>query len=330
MANVFISYARRDKARVVQLTNVLESEGLSVWWDSDLVPGRRYRQIIAEQLDGADSVIVVWTAASLESDWVQDEAEEGRQRGVLIPVLLEPVRAPAGFRQVQGADLSQWTGTPEHPEFRSLVFAVRSLVQVARASDRNAAPPAPGTALPAVETQSIVQAAEPTRAPVAEPKDAVKPPSADPVATARAATPTSDVAPPASPAHALTDAVFAWSTWLRNAAAMAACASVALLSSHYIRDRAALGFLLCGVPILAGAAAAACRRVQVSVRAQTVVFGIGATVGVLSAAFVAFVWAEDAKEIVFGGLYAGLLAMSGSFGLAAATAFILGSLRRRA
>ena len=34
--------------------------------------------------------------AALEADWVQDEAEEGRQRGVLIPVLLEPVRAPAG------------------------------------------------------------------------------------------------------------------------------------------------------------------------------------------------------------------------------------------
>jgi TIR domain len=267
VANVFISYARRDKARVVQLTNVLESEGLSVWWDSDLVPGRRYRQTIAEQLSIADSVIVVWSAAALESDWVQDEAEEGRQRGVLIPVLPEPVRAPAGFRQVQGADLSQWTGTPEHPEFRSLVFAVRSLVQVARASDKNAAPPppAPVAALPAAETQSVVHVPEQVPASFAEPKATVEPPTTDPVATVRAATPTSDVAPPASPAHALTDAMFGWSTWLRTAAAMAAFASVALLSSHYIRDRAALGFLLCGVPILAGAAAAACRRVQVSV-----------------------------------------------------------------
>src|ERR1700736_2247408 len=97
----FISYARRDKERVLQLTSALEREGLSVWWDSDLVPGRRYRQMIAEQLTLADSVIVVWTAAALQSDWVQDEAEEGRQRGVLIPVILEPVRAPAGFRQVQ-------------------------------------------------------------------------------------------------------------------------------------------------------------------------------------------------------------------------------------
>ncbi len=329
MANVFISYARRDKARVVQLTSVLESEGLSVWWDSDLVPGRRYRQTIAEELAIADSVIVVWSAAALESDWVQDEAEEGRQRGVLVPVLLEPVRSPAGFRQVQAADLSQWTGAPEHPEFRSLVFAVRSLVQVARASDRNAAPPAPGAALPAAETQSVAQGAEPASAPSAAPKAAVAPPAAEPIAAVRAPTPTIDVAPP--PAAALIDALFSWSMWLGMAAAMTACAGAALLTIQYAHHYAALGFPLCGVPILAGAAAAACRRIQVSVLARAVVVGIGAAAGLPSAAFFAsIVWGEGAKPIVIGGLYAGLLGMSGAFGLAAATAFILGSLRRRA
>ncbi len=144
MANVFISYARRDRDRVAKLTEALESEGLSVWWDSDLVPGRRYRTIIAEQLAVADSVIVVWTTAALDSDWVQDEAEEARQRGVLIPVTLELVRPPAGFRQVQAADLSQWTGAPQHPDFRSLLFAIRSLVQVAEAQRRTAPAPTPG------------------------------------------------------------------------------------------------------------------------------------------------------------------------------------------
>ncbi len=161
LANVFISYARRDKARVAQLTAALENEGLSVWWDSELVPGRRYREVIDEQLSQADCILVVWTAAALESDWVQDEAEEGRQRGVLIPVVLEPVRPPAGFRQVQAADLSQWTGSPQHPEFRSLVFAVRSLVQIARAA-RRVDPSVPGE-------------------PVARAADGPPPPAPDPV-----------------------------------------------------------------------------------------------------------------------------------------------------
>jgi hypothetical protein len=149
--NVFISYSRRDRERVIQLADALQSEGLSVWWDPNLVPGRKFRQMIAEQLAAADCVVVVWTAASLESDWVQDEAEEARVRGVLIPVMMDPVKAPAGFRQVQAADLSQWSGNPQHPEFRALVQAAKTLAQMAR----DAAPassPLPGeiTAAPDV------------------------------------------------------------------------------------------------------------------------------------------------------------------------------------
>ena len=143
MANVFISYSRRDRDRVVALASALEAEGLSVWWDPNLVPGRRFRQMIAEQLAAADCVVVVWTQASLESDWVQDEAEEARQREALIPVKLEPVIAPAGFRQLQAADLSQWTGSRQHPEFRALVSAAQALAAVAakeRASSRPGAP----------------------------------------------------------------------------------------------------------------------------------------------------------------------------------------------
>jgi len=150
LANVFISYARRDRDRVVALASALEGQGLSVWWDPNLVPGRKFRHMIAEQLAAADSVVVVWTSASLESDWVQDEAEEARQRGVLIPVKMEHVQAPAGFRQVQAADLSQWTGSPEHPEFKSLIHAARSLVEMAREEGERPAHPPGATLAPSL------------------------------------------------------------------------------------------------------------------------------------------------------------------------------------
>jgi TIR domain len=135
VANVFISYARRDRERVLTLASALEREGLSVWWDPNLVPGKRFRDIIARELSAADSVVVVWTAASIQSDYVQDEAEEARERGVLVPITLELVKPPAGFRQVQAADLTQWTGSNQHPEFRMLLTAVRTLVEAARLAE---------------------------------------------------------------------------------------------------------------------------------------------------------------------------------------------------
>jgi hypothetical protein len=131
LANIFVSYARGDRERIMPLVSALEAEGLSVWWDPALVPGRRFRQMIAEELAAADAVLVAWTRQALDSDWVQDEAEEARVRGVLVPVMLEPVQPPAGFRQLQAADLSQWAGAREHPEFRALVRAVQSLVAMA-------------------------------------------------------------------------------------------------------------------------------------------------------------------------------------------------------
>jgi hypothetical protein len=39
MADVFVSYARGDKARVAPLVAVVEAQGWSVWWDPDIFPG---------------------------------------------------------------------------------------------------------------------------------------------------------------------------------------------------------------------------------------------------------------------------------------------------
>ena len=36
MADVFISYARSDKARVAPLIAVIEAAGWSVWWDPEI------------------------------------------------------------------------------------------------------------------------------------------------------------------------------------------------------------------------------------------------------------------------------------------------------
>jgi hypothetical protein len=49
------------------------------------------------------------------SSWVQEEADEGRERGILIPLLIDPVKPPMGFRSVQTANLVNWNGEIQSP-----------------------------------------------------------------------------------------------------------------------------------------------------------------------------------------------------------------------
>lgn len=127
MADVFISYSREDREWVEGLATQIQTEGYTVWWDWDLLVGKRYREAIDNELKSCKSTIVVWSQHSIQSDFVRDEAEEAQQRNVLVPVLKESVRPPAGFRQIQTADLSTWTGGGAHAEFRRVLRGIASL-----------------------------------------------------------------------------------------------------------------------------------------------------------------------------------------------------------
>jgi hypothetical protein len=102
---LFISYAREDREQVGRLARALERAGFSVWWDAALEGGHQFAAEIEKQLSAADAVVVVWSAASVRSNWVLDEAMHGRDRGCLIPVRFDETPPPLGFRQIQSIDL---------------------------------------------------------------------------------------------------------------------------------------------------------------------------------------------------------------------------------
>ncbi len=97
MADVFVSYARSDKARVAPLVGAIEAQGWSVWWDPEIAPGQEFDRQIAAELKLASAVLVVWTPNSVESRWVRGEAREAAERGILVPVRFER-RQPADRR----------------------------------------------------------------------------------------------------------------------------------------------------------------------------------------------------------------------------------------
>lgn len=128
MSDIFISYGHEDKAKAKCLAEALKHQGLSVWWDPHIPPGKTFAQVIEEELDAANCVVVLWSNNSVKSEWVQTEASEGRRRGILIPVLIEDVIIPLEFRRIQAAVLIDWDGKSPHAGVDKLVGAVAEIL----------------------------------------------------------------------------------------------------------------------------------------------------------------------------------------------------------
>ena len=86
MADIFISYSKKDHEQARLLAAYLEAEGFSVWWDTSLKSGEQFRKVIMTELGRARAAIVIWTENSIESDWVQSEAGRAHADRKLIPV----------------------------------------------------------------------------------------------------------------------------------------------------------------------------------------------------------------------------------------------------
>jgi hypothetical protein len=77
-----------------RIARLLEAAGFEVWWDRRIPAGKSYRNVLEEELRAADLTVVLWSRNSVGSDWVKEEAEQGRNAGKLMPVLIE--RRPEG------------------------------------------------------------------------------------------------------------------------------------------------------------------------------------------------------------------------------------------
>ena len=126
--DVFISYTHVDEAHARAILGVLESHGLNVWWDGMIEAGSVFAKSTEEALDKAKVVLVVWSANSVESHWVRDEAQSGRERNRLVPVSIDGIMPPLGFRQIQSPDLSNWDGKSETPEILGVLEAIKQLL----------------------------------------------------------------------------------------------------------------------------------------------------------------------------------------------------------
>lgn len=126
MADVFLSYSNKDRPMAEKVQHALEKAGLDVFWDQEVPPGRDWNSWIGEKLGNAKCVIVLWSKTSVASRNVVHEATIALEKGVLIPALIEDLKAsdfPMGFYTTQGADLRN-LGFTAHEGMDKLTAAV--------------------------------------------------------------------------------------------------------------------------------------------------------------------------------------------------------------
>lgn len=110
MADIFISYSRKDAQLTQELAGYLQSQGYTTWWDMSLSPGEAWNFAIQRQLEEAKAVIVIWSKGSVTSKWVLAEAEHARRQEKLITLRapsLDPYRIPTLFASLYALPLTE-------------------------------------------------------------------------------------------------------------------------------------------------------------------------------------------------------------------------------
>jgi hypothetical protein len=102
-----------------------------VWWDRKIIAGQTFDQVIEHELETAKSVVVLWSKASISSEWVKNEAAVASERGVLVPALIDSVKPPLEFRRKQTADMVGWDGELSHAGFQALCDGVAAKTNIA-------------------------------------------------------------------------------------------------------------------------------------------------------------------------------------------------------
>jgi adenylate cyclase len=128
VTDIFMSYARHDRARVAPVVAAIEAEGWSVWWDADIASGDEFDDVIAAQLNAAHAVLVVWTPTSVASRWVRSEARMGADRGVLVPIRFDRAELPIDTRAIETTDFDDWDGDPASAPFRKLLHSLKTML----------------------------------------------------------------------------------------------------------------------------------------------------------------------------------------------------------
>jgi hypothetical protein len=133
LADVFISYARAERADAERIAARLTGLGLSVFLDVDgLDGGDMFSDKLDREVKTSGAVLGLWSPLALSRPWVQIECDIGKRRGVLVPVAIRPFRdmdVPAPFWNIQFVDFTDLTDSPDDANWIKLVKSLARTLQ---------------------------------------------------------------------------------------------------------------------------------------------------------------------------------------------------------
>ena len=99
-ADVFLSYSRDDKARVLDLAGKLRAAGVNIWIDQGGIDGAAlWGESIVRALEGAKVLLLMVTPSAVSSHNVAKEVMlTSERKGHILPVHLEPTTIPLGLK----------------------------------------------------------------------------------------------------------------------------------------------------------------------------------------------------------------------------------------
>lgn len=103
--HAFLSYAAEDRAKVLESVKIVRALGMRFFQDVlSLDPGERWEQRLYTELDRSDVLLLFWSRAAKESEWVRKEVGYALARNggnddappAIRPILIEgpPVEKP--------------------------------------------------------------------------------------------------------------------------------------------------------------------------------------------------------------------------------------------
>lgn len=129
MADVFISYSRKDRERCDAIREALSALDVDVWSDAGIGAGLAFDREIEKQVEQARALLVLWSAYTVESDWVRNEARTGKVRDRLVAVQIEPCELPLEFQSIQAELMPEGAEGTGHPTWLNLLDRLGEILE---------------------------------------------------------------------------------------------------------------------------------------------------------------------------------------------------------